>query len=86
MRNNNQFINQSTNQLQVTTAILAEICAEIFPPGVVSILTGGNELGKWIVEHPLIKHVSFTGSVSTGKVRDSCVCVCVCARACAFGL
>lgn len=32
-----------------------------------NILTGGDELGQMMVEHPKIAHISFTGSASTGK-------------------
>jgi acyl-CoA reductase-like NAD-dependent aldehyde dehydrogenase len=44
-----------------------ELTREIFPPGVLSILSGGNELGARMTEHPIPRQVSFTGSVATGK-------------------
>src|SRR6185436_13409532 len=37
------------------------------PPGVVNIVTGGNDTGQAIVEHPDIRMVSLTGSTNTGK-------------------
>ncbi|MDN5331468.1 MAG: succinate-semialdehyde dehydrogenase / glutarate-semialdehyde dehydrogenase [Tepidanaerobacteraceae bacterium] len=38
------------------------------PAGVVNALTGyGREIGPYLVEHPLIKRVAFTGSTETGK-------------------
>ena len=40
-----------------------------FPPGVVNVITGfGNEAGTALVEHPLTKKITFTGSDSTGKI------------------
>ena len=39
----------------------------IIRPGVVNILTGGNDLGAMMVKHPNVAHVSFTGSAATGK-------------------
>ncbi|HEY5257144.1 MAG TPA: aldehyde dehydrogenase family protein [Candidatus Baltobacteraceae bacterium] len=38
------------------------------PEGVLNIVTGsGPELGTWIVEHPGIDKIAFTGSTATGK-------------------
>jgi betaine-aldehyde dehydrogenase len=51
----------------VATVRLAEIAAEHFPPGVFNVVTGGNEAGQTIIEHPDIDMVSLTGSVETGK-------------------
>src|SRR5882757_1646845 len=49
------------------TLKLAELIRDIFPPGVVNILAGGDELGRWMTEHPGIDKISFTGSVASGK-------------------
>jgi acyl-CoA reductase-like NAD-dependent aldehyde dehydrogenase len=44
-----------------------EILQEVLPPGVANCLTGiGEETGKLLVEHPLVRKVTFTGSTSTG--------------------
>jgi len=52
----------------VTTLMLAELMAEAgIPDGVVNIVTGGNETGQALVEHPLVRMVSLTGSTATGK-------------------
>jgi betaine-aldehyde dehydrogenase len=51
----------------VTTVKLAELAAEIYPPGVLNVLTGGNETGAAIVTHADVDMVSLTGSVDTGK-------------------
>jgi betaine-aldehyde dehydrogenase len=51
----------------VTAVKLAELAAEILPPGVLNIVTGGNDPGKVLVEHPDVDMVSLTGSVETGK-------------------
>jgi acyl-CoA reductase-like NAD-dependent aldehyde dehydrogenase len=38
------------------------------PPGVVNIVSGyGHVAGKALAEHPDVRHVTFTGSVATGK-------------------
>ncbi|GMK56819.1 hypothetical protein CspeluHIS016_0306590 [Cutaneotrichosporon spelunceum] len=52
---------------------LVEVAASIFPPGVVQVLSGGDDLGPMLTEHPDIDKVSFTGSSFTGKkVMASC--------------
>ncbi len=39
------------------------------PEGVLNVVTGsGRELGQWIVEHPAIDKIAFTGSTATGKI------------------
>lgn len=52
-----------------TAILLSEICLEAgVPPGVVNVVTGtGRTVGKALTEHPDVRHVTFTGSVSTGK-------------------
>ncbi|HVN53029.1 MAG TPA: gamma-aminobutyraldehyde dehydrogenase [Anaerolineaceae bacterium] len=52
----------------LTALRLAELSAEAgFPPGVINVVTGGNEAGQALVEHPLVRMVSLTGSVQTGR-------------------
>ncbi|KAI8627986.1 Aldehyde/histidinol dehydrogenase [Xylariaceae sp. FL1651] len=46
---------------------LAEIGSKIFPPGVFQALSGEDNLGPWLTEHPGVAKVSFTGSIETGK-------------------
>ena len=39
-----------------------------FPPGVVNVVTGfGRDVGSPLVEHPLVKKITFTGSDATGR-------------------
>jgi betaine-aldehyde dehydrogenase len=52
----------------LTTLMLAELTKEAgIPPGVVNIVSGGNDAGQALVEHPLVRMVSLTGSTGTGK-------------------
>ncbi|MBV5276342.1 aldehyde dehydrogenase family protein [bacterium] len=46
---------------------MGELAQEFFPPGVVNVVSGGNELGAWMTEHPGIRKIAFTGSGPTGK-------------------
>jgi betaine-aldehyde dehydrogenase len=52
----------------LTTLKLAEYAAEIFPKGVLNVVTGhGDPAGQALVTHPEVDMVSLTGSVQTGK-------------------
>src|SRR5712691_7349934 len=52
----------------LTALKLAEIASEIFPPGVLNVITGdGEPVGAGIVRHPGVGMVSLTGDVATGK-------------------
>ncbi|WP_024805806.1 aldehyde dehydrogenase [Nocardia sp. BMG51109] len=49
-------------------AVMAELLAELgLPPGVVSILPGGRDVGRYLVSHPGVDKVSFTGSTAAGR-------------------
>jgi betaine-aldehyde dehydrogenase len=51
-----------------TMKLLAEMCAEIYPPGVVNFVAGhGDPTGSTLVTHPEVDMVSLTGSPETGK-------------------
>ena len=49
------------------TLKLGEIAREHFPRGVINVLAGGDDLGRWMTEHPGIDKIGFTGSVEAGK-------------------
>jgi betaine-aldehyde dehydrogenase len=52
----------------LTTLMLGEMIKEAgIPDGVVNIVSGGNDTGQAIVEHPDVRMVSLTGSTATGK-------------------
>jgi len=51
----------------VTALRLGELCREIFPAGVVNIITDANDLGPYLTGHPDVAKVGFTGSTATGK-------------------
>jgi acyl-CoA reductase-like NAD-dependent aldehyde dehydrogenase len=51
----------------LTTLKLGELLRDVLPPGVVNVVSGGDELGAWMTAHPVPRKISFTGSVETGK-------------------
>ena len=64
----NVCILKPSEQTPLTTLMLGELIADIFPPGVVNIITGdGEPVGAGIVRHPDVRMVSLTGDVATGK-------------------
>jgi betaine-aldehyde dehydrogenase len=58
------------SELTPLTAIkLAELAADLFPPGVFNVVTGdGVPVGDTLVRHPKVGIVSLTGDVNTGKL------------------
>lgn len=46
---------------------LGELAQQYFPPGVVQVLSGDDNLGPWFTSHPGPDKISFTGSTFTGK-------------------
>ncbi|MBI3524889.1 MAG: aldehyde dehydrogenase family protein [Betaproteobacteria bacterium] len=46
---------------------LGELAKDILPPGVLNVVSGGDELGRWMTDHPDISKIAFTGSTGTGK-------------------
>jgi acyl-CoA reductase-like NAD-dependent aldehyde dehydrogenase len=49
------------------TLWFGELAQNVLPPGVLNIVSGGNDLGQWMTEHPGIGKIAFTGSTATGK-------------------
>jgi acyl-CoA reductase-like NAD-dependent aldehyde dehydrogenase len=49
------------------TLKLGELCRGLLPPGVFSVVSGGDELGKWMTSHEGISKIAFTGHTDTGK-------------------
>ncbi len=64
----NTVVLKPSEQTPLTTLKLAEVLAEIFPAGVVNVITGrGETVGAPLVSHPRVRMVSLTGDVSTGE-------------------
>ena len=63
----NTLILKPAPSTPLATLRLGEIARGIFPPGVINVLTGGDDLGRWMTAHERIGKIAFTGSVETGK-------------------
>ena len=62
----NTVVAKPSEQCPLSATLLGEIANAVLPRGVVNIVTGGAQVGSAIVRHPLVKRLSFVGSVRTG--------------------
>lgn len=63
----NAVILKPSEETPLSALRMADLIGEFFPPGLISVLTGGAELGAAICEHPGIAAVGLIGSVPTGR-------------------
>ncbi len=64
----NTVVIKPSEQTPLTALLLAQVAAEIFPKGVLNVITGrGPSVGQPLVEHPSVAMVSLTGDVGTGR-------------------
>ncbi|HEX2358181.1 MAG TPA: aldehyde dehydrogenase family protein [Solirubrobacterales bacterium] len=62
------------SELTPLSTLMLAPCFDHLPPGVVSIVAGGGEIGAAITADPRVDGVAFTGSVETGKkVGRACI-------------
>jgi betaine-aldehyde dehydrogenase len=68
----NTLVIKPSDTTPASTVLLGEICNEIFPPGVMNVVTGDRDTGRALIEHPIPQLVSITGSVRAGmQVAES---------------
>ncbi|ADH64269.1 MAG: gamma-aminobutyraldehyde dehydrogenase [Deinococcota bacterium] len=64
----NTSVIKPSEQTPLTTLRLAEFLAELFPAGVVNVVTGmGETVGAALIHQPQVRMISLTGDVATGK-------------------
>jgi 1-pyrroline dehydrogenase len=64
----NSVVLKPAEQTPLTTLRMAELAKDIFPAGVLNVITGdGVPVGEGIVKHPDVGIVSLTGETETGK-------------------
>lgn len=63
----NTIVVKAAPTTPLTTLRIGELIADIVPPGVVNILSGGNASGAHLVNHPDVAKITFTGSTATGR-------------------
>ncbi|WUI01298.1 aldehyde dehydrogenase family protein [Spirillospora sp. NBC_00431] len=65
----NAVVLKPAEETPLTAIRLGKLALEAgLPPGILNVVTGlGEEAGQALVEHPLVRRISFTGSVETGR-------------------
>ena len=63
----NTVVLKSAETTPVTPLMLAELAAEVLPPGVLNVVCGDRSTGQAMVEHPVPAMVALTGSVRAGR-------------------
>ncbi len=64
----NTLVLKAAEDAPLGVLLLARVCAEFLPPGVLNVLTGyGEECGAPLATHPAVRKLSFTGSTEVGK-------------------
>jgi acyl-CoA reductase-like NAD-dependent aldehyde dehydrogenase len=51
----------------LSTLKTVELLRSVVPPGVLNVVSGGDDLGAWMTGHPVPRKITFTGSIETGK-------------------
>jgi betaine-aldehyde dehydrogenase len=65
----NTLVLKAAEDAPLGVLLMAEVCQEFLPPGVLNVLTGlGEECGAALAQHPAIRKLSFTGSTEVGKL------------------
>jgi betaine-aldehyde dehydrogenase len=65
----NTLVLKTAEDAPLGVLLMAEICQEFLPPGVLNVLTGtGEECGGPLAQNPIVQKLSFTGSTEVGKI------------------
>jgi acyl-CoA reductase-like NAD-dependent aldehyde dehydrogenase len=65
----NTLVLKAAEDAPLGVLLMAEVCQEFLPHGVLNVLTGtGEECGGPLAVHPAIRELSFTGSTEVGKI------------------
>jgi acyl-CoA reductase-like NAD-dependent aldehyde dehydrogenase len=71
LRAGNTVVLKPSPYTPLSTMLLGEVLNGVLAPGVVSIVTGGDNVGAQLVAHPIPRKVSFTGSVGGGMAVNT---------------
>lgn len=65
----NTLVLKAAEDAPLGVLMLARLCQDFLPAGVLNVLTGyGEECGGPLAHHPLVRKLSFTGSTEVGKI------------------
>jgi betaine-aldehyde dehydrogenase len=64
----NTLVLKAAEDAPLGVLLMAQVCQEFLPPGVLNVVTGlGEEAGAALARHPAARKLSFTGSTEVGK-------------------
>jgi len=63
----NTVVLKPSDTTPASTVLLAQVAAEVLPPGVLNVVCGDRDTGRALVEHPTPQLVAITGSVRAGS-------------------
>jgi betaine-aldehyde dehydrogenase len=63
----NTIVLKPSDTTPASTLYMAQLFADILPPGVFNVVCGDRDTGAAVVSHPIPEMVSITGSVAAGK-------------------
>src|SRR4028119_990910 len=62
----NTVVLKPSDTTPASSTLLAELCQEFLPPGVLNVVCGDRDTGRTLVEHPTPQTVPPTGSARAG--------------------
>ena len=70
IRTGNTVVIKPSPFTPLSTLHMVELMNTVLPAGLVNVVSGGDELGAALTNHPGINKIVFTGSIATGKNSD----------------
>jgi acyl-CoA reductase-like NAD-dependent aldehyde dehydrogenase len=67
IRTGNTVVIKPSPFTPLSTLRMVELINEVLPAGLLNVVSGGDELGAELTNHPGIDKIVFTGSIATGK-------------------
>lgn len=67
IRTGNTVVIKPSPFTPLSTLRMIELFNEVLPPGLINVVSGGDELGAELTTHEGIDKIVFTGSIATGK-------------------
>ena len=63
----NTVVLKPSPETPLSTMLFGQLAAEVLPPGVLNVITGGASTGEALATHPDVGMVSLTGGIATGR-------------------
>lgn len=67
LRAGNTLVVKPSPETPLSTLRVGELLADVFPAGVLNVISGRDPLGAKLSTHPDIRKISFTGSTASGR-------------------